>query len=184
MTVNLTTEQLNEIAFRNLVKEIHLIRCSSIRIFITRAVLAAPGRYWIKPSGNHPGHHPDDEHGDWGNLIHVKRVIVIAEMLTEAENLDSIHSDILYAGLIIHDLGKYGVDGTSDHMDSEHPLKVHYIVRNIEPCSRLAEVLEVAQTHMGRWGTRKPDTVCEKLGHYADYIASRSAIHIPVELDV
>ena len=177
-------EQINEIAVQNLTNEIGLIDDRWIRIFVSRAVRAAPGKYWKKPAGNHPGHHPDDEQGDWGNLIHVKRVIVIASLLAEAENFQNMYKDILYAGLIIHDLGKYGVDGLNESIVKEHPLLVRVIVKNLEPCPLLGLILGVAEAHMGRWGKTWPGTQNERLGHYADYIACQCFIHIPVELDV
>ncbi len=184
MPKELTTEQINEIALRNLTRELKLIRHPPIRTFVTEAIKVAPGRYWIRPSGNHPGHHPDDEHGDWGNLIHVKRVIIIAEILAGSEDLIPRCKDPLYAGLIIHDLGKYGIDGTDESISRNHPLLVHVVVRRIDQCPSFPLILGVAEAHMGRWGIHKPTCREEEVGHLADYIASRCTIHIPVELDV
>lgn len=175
---------INAIAARNLVGEITMIKNTETRIFVHSAILKAPNQYWIRPSGNHPGHHPNDEHGDWGNLIHVKRTIVIAVMLAESENFGQIYKNTVYAGLIIHDLGKYGPSGLDETIGKGHPLLVRGILKDISPCPLLELIFRIAETHMGRWGETQPRTAREKVGHCADYIASRANIHIPVELQV
>ncbi len=180
----MNTKQINEVAALNLDGEIMSIENLGIRTFTGAAVCAAPGKYWMRPSGNHPGHHPDDEHGDWGNLIHVKRVLVVARLFSEVENLKPLPQDILFSGLIIHDLGKYGVDGLNRATDGYHPFQARYIVQSIKPCVRLNLILDVAEGHMGRWGLTPTKSKVMKLGHYADYIASRANIHIPVKITV
>ena len=178
------TKKINEIAAHNLLTEISMISARRIQSFVHEAIRAAPPYYWIRPSGNHPGRHPDDEHGSWGNLIHVKRVIVIATLFIEAEDLDPMYRDIIYSGLIIHDLGKYDVNGLSDTTVGGHPLLVQEVLKNVEPCPLMGLILRVAETHMGRWGEKRPDAMFEKLASYADYIASRANIHIPIELKI
>lgn len=178
----LTHEQINQMARNALAPELNTINDRWIRIFTSRAILAAPGRYWIRPSGNAPGHHPDDEHGDWGNLIHVKRGIVVGRILLETRDYDVVYSDILTSGLTIHDLGKYNVDGKSASTVPNHPMLVREVLKDIEPCPLIAHILGIAETHMGKWGSAKPDDHLETLGHLADYIASRTTVHIPVEL--
>lgn len=180
----MTAPEINGVALNNLHDEIELIVDEDTRLFTSRAVLAAPGKYWIRPSATHEGHHPDDEHGTWGNLIHVKRVIIIAQMFAEASNAPQYQKDFLYGGSIIHDIGKYGIDGDSDKIVDNHPDAVRLICKNIEPCRASSNIFRVAETHMGKWGVTPVKNELEQLGHYSDYIASRTEIHIPITLEV
>ena len=172
-------------ALDNLLTELELIKNLEIRDFTKAAILCAPGLYWYKPSAFYKGHHPDDELGEWGNLIHVKRTIVIGRIFAEIENLDSITCDTLYSGMTIHDLGKYDVLGDCERIVKHHPDLVSAIVLGLPQLPQwelLRPILLVATTHMGRWGNVKPNTLLEKLGHYCDCIAARVSVSIPITL--
>lgn len=92
-------------------EEFNLITNPLMRTWIDECIFYSPANYWIKPSGFYDGHHPKDEHSEWGNLIHVKRTIKIAAILADIENLSNHEHNILIAALLIHDIGKYGLDG-------------------------------------------------------------------------
>jgi hypothetical protein len=184
MDKDMTTAEINGIALHNLHDEVELIENGNTRLFTSKAILAAPERYWIRPSSSTGHHHPVDERGDWGNLIHVKRVIVVAQMFVEAVILLQSHKDALYSGLTIHDIGKYGIDGSSEHTANNHPYFVRDICKKIKPQPRLHGVYSIAEHHMGRWGMYPPSGTLEEIGHYSDYIASRTEINIPIHLEV
>ena len=174
----------NNYALYNLQEEVALISDVKTRGFAVECIFNAPGLYWYRPSAFFKSHHPDDELGEWGNLIHVKRVLVMAKMMVEIEDLSVIDRDTLYPALIIHDIGKYGVDGEEERIRKDHAeiaaaILEKYVGTNIEP---IKPIIEIVRRHMGRWAEVKPVTVLEKLGHYCDCIASRVNINIPVVL--
>lgn len=156
----------------------------AIRQFVNDCIFSyAPSIYWSKPSAFHKGHHPMDEHSQWGNFKHVKRTIIIASMLSEAEQLSQHENDLLIAALIIHDIGKYGVDGKMKQIQKNHMELVRQMIPKDKRSKDIEEIISIAETHAGQWGLIKPKTKLQKLCHYADYIASRNNISIPMHIE-
>ena len=179
-----TQQDSNNYALDNLLIELSLIKDLSVRNFTTSVILKTPGLFWYRPSAYFKGHHPSDEYSEWGNLLHIKRTLVIAKEFTGIEDLDTSSSDILYSGLLVHDIGKYGPDGLEERIQ----LKTHahiavVLIKDMGYTdSFVPTILGVVLTHMGRWGDFKPSTPLEKLGSYCDCIASRANINIPIKL--
>ena len=179
-----TQQDSNNYALDNLLTELSLIKDLSTRNFTTSVILKTPGLFWYRPSAYFKGHHPSDEYSEWGNLLHIKRTLVIAKEFTGIEDLDTSSSDILYSGLLVHDIGKYGPDGLEERIQ----LKTHahiavVLIKDMGYTdSFVPTILGVVLTHMGRWGDFKPSTPLEKLGSYCDCIASRANINIPIKL--
>ena len=182
--MSVTQIESNNFALDNLLDELSLIKDLGIRNFTTNMILHAPGLFWYRPSAFFKNRHPEDELKEWGNLIHTKRGIVIAQIFVSMEDLSSIDSDMLYSGLLLHDIGKYGVDGLEERIQ----LKTHahiavVLIKDMGYTdSFVPTILGVVLTHMGRWGDFKPSTPLEKLGSYCDCIASRANINIPIKL--
>jgi 23S rRNA maturation-related 3'-5' exoribonuclease YhaM len=182
----LTQADSNNYALDNLLVELSLIKDLSIRNFTTSVILKTPGLFWYRPSAYFRGHHPDDEYKEWGNLLHVKRVLVIAREFAGIEDLGTASSDTLYSGLLVHDIGKYGPDGLEERIQlkTHAEIAVNFILAHLESEATPAQeqILGIVMSHMGRWGDFKPSTPLEKLGSYCDCIASRANINIPVKL--
>ena len=181
-----TQQDSNNYALDNLLTELSLIKDLSIRNFTTSIILKTPGTFWYRPSAYFKGHHPDDELHEWGNLLHIKRTLVIAKEFVGIEDLDMSSSDILYSGLLMHDIGKYGSDGLEERIQlkTHAEIAVNFILAHLESEATLAQeqILGIVISHMGRWGSVKPSTPLEKLGSYCDCIASRANINIPIKL--
>lgn len=173
---------ISNFVFNNLQSELNLIKDLTIKTFATACIDTLP-KYWRKPSAYHEGHHPKDELVEWGNLKHVKRVIKIAIMLSEIENLSTHENDLLIAATLIHDIGKYGIDGNADKILTNHPMLVSQMVNkyNFDDATS-NDVLTIVESHMGRWGIPRPSTLLQWICHYADYIASRDSIIIPITI--
>jgi len=177
----ITRTESNNYALTNLLDELSLIKDLETRNFTTQVILNTPGLFWYRASAFYKGHHPDDELGDWGDLLHVKRVVLIGRAFAASENLGNDESSTFFSGLILHDIGKYGVDGEQERIQRDHPdLGVEIINRRMQYTYLGVEA--IIRTHMGRWGKVKPTTTLEKLGHYCDCIASRADITIPITL--
>jgi len=170
-------------------EEFNLITNPLMRTWIDECIFYSPANYWIKPSGFYDGHHPKDEHSEWGNLIHVKRTIKIAAILADIENLSNHEHNILIAALLIHDIGKYGLDGKNPKIIKEHPLIVREMISNFHLTTNLDktivdDILSLVETHMGRWHNPRPSTLLQWVCHYADCIASQPDLVIPVSLGI
>lgn len=177
-------QESNNYALDNLLTELQLIKDVFLRNFATTVILHAPGVYWYRPSAFYKGHHPDDELGIWGNLIHVKRCVAIARIFVSMEDLPFTESDVLYSALIVHDIGKYGLNGLEERIQKTHPEIGAQILQTFvsEPNSVIELIVQLVRAHMGRWGVIKPATQLEKLVSYCDCIASRSNINVLVTL--
>jgi hypothetical protein len=169
----------NNTALDNLVGELQLIHDLTLRNFITRCILTVPGTYWYRPSAYF--HHASDELHEWGSLIHTKRTIVVATIFVNIENLDSLSSDALYSALILHDVGKYGVDGKTERIRTDHAELITQIYPELRD-DLYKPIASIVKSHMGRWGLSKPITQLEHLGHYSDCIASRTSLNISIKL--
>jgi len=164
----------------NLMGEISLIANPTIKEWVCQCLFHSPPEFWIKPSAYHEGHHPKDELGKWGNLKHVKRVVKIAVMLAEIENLSTHNKDLLISACLIHDIGKYGTDGSSEKIQRNHPTLVRQMAKDTLDGQDKNAILTIAESHMGRWYNPRPETLLQWMCHYADYIASRDTIIIPI----
>ena len=181
-----TQQESNNYALDNLLGELALIKDLDIRNFTTHIILCAPGTFWYRPSAFFKGHHPDDEICAWGNLTHVKRVLVIAKEFSGIEDLSTQESDMLYSALVLHDIGKYGPDGLEERIQlkTHAEIAVNFILARLDADATEVQetILGIIMTHMGRRGSVKPTTQHEKVGSYCDCIASRVSVHIPIKL--
>jgi hypothetical protein len=173
---------VNEIALSNLTTELERISNLELREYVKTCIKQTPGLFWKKPSAFYIGHHPQDEIADWGNLRHVKRVVSIAMILRDIENLPDNDSNILIASCILHDIGKYGIDGLAPKIQSNHPQLATHIIPQGHVYRN--DIIKTIEAHMGRWGKVLPSNTIEKLCHYADCIASRTSLNIPINISV
>lgn len=165
---------------KRLANEIDMIQEPETKDFTIAAIKLSPVKYWHRPSAQTPGHHPDDEHAEWGNLLHVKRTVRIVFDLAETAGTPPIIRDLLISGMLIHDIGKYGINGDNEKIGPEHPFLVKYMITSLHDFELFDEVIGIVESHMGRWGDRPPQTGLEILGHCADYLASRRYMNIEV----
>lgn len=166
--------------------ELELVANPLIRSWVESCLFYSPAAYWERPSAFYKGHHPDDELGQWGNVLHVKRTIKVARTLSDSENLSAQDASFLVAALLIHDIGKYGFDGGSPKILKEHPSLVRDMIK-LYPLPAVDggdddAVLSLVETHMGRWGQHPPETLLQRLCHYSDCLASNPDFVVPVSL--
>ncbi|MHA1288445.1 MAG: hypothetical protein ACTSPB_13660 [Candidatus Thorarchaeota archaeon] len=134
-----------------------------------------PDYFWVNPSSSSGKYHPSDERGKYGLVLHTCRVTKITHELCIAAEIGSGRNDLIVAA-IFHDSFKYGVQG------GYHTQKDHCIVPG-EQLRINDRITELIRTHDGHWVL--PDEWAnadehQKLLHYADYIASRSFVHIRI----
>ena len=132
-------------------REIQFIRDEDIRKFTLNMIEITPENSWRLPSSR--DHHLRDECGEWGNLIHTLRVVVICDWLSDILNLTPIERDILKSAAILHDSCKHGVNAEAAWIYREHPQLVRLLVdQSGAACSQKEAILSIIESHMGRWG--------------------------------
>ena len=127
------------------------ISSNEIRHFTEQLLAAFPSVFWTaKASRNH---HPPDERGTTGNLIHTVRVVKLVRILAEICKTGQLGVDILTSAASLHDGGRYNLDGTAGYTVEEHP---HLIRKLAEAkgitCMYSDAILTLIENHMGIWG--------------------------------
>lgn len=156
------------------------LRNAVIRTFMK----GCPDYFWERPSSSSGKYHSVDERGQYGNLLHTKRVFAeycnISESWVEADWITPYKKECGKAAALVHDMMKYGWPSAgNDHTVNNHDLIAADVARHIgempEPVVRLVEV------HMGPWGEGPdPETPAERLFHTADKSAARESNDIGI----
>ena len=168
-----------------------------IRLFVAKALKEAPKYFWTSSSSSSGKHHPTDEHGEGGLVLHTVRVFNVAEtMLNAFEGYKqthssskhqpglftywevgevSVNSDVVRAGTILHDLYRYGQkDKPEDRTIKNHAEIAGEVLSNMsEHFTKKAMIIWCVERHMGRWGQVLPNSPDEWIVHLADTIATK-----------
>ena len=205
MSKTILDELLNEdIFFKNnkeenlilkdLIEEINLISSTNIKSFV-RSVLLKATDFWKIPSSFSGKYHPIDEHGIGGNVLHTKRVVRIAKIISDSYILDQQERDLIYSASILHDVTKgKRKDNSEDCVyDPFHPYTLDKFVSwCIEEDKKytsegssttlyldedtIQSILRLVRCHLGPWSPipeTMPSTHAEMIVHLADNIASK-----------
>jgi len=185
---------------KDLLDEINIIKDDDIKSFV-RSVLVKSASFWEIPSSFSGKYHPPDEHGVGGNMLHTKRVVRVASVMSSSYVLSDEEKDLVIAACLLHDITK-GIKSGEDesfHYDPMHPYTAQsFIERCIgndkeygddSSSSTLFVQEEVVQTimrlircHLGPWSPvpeTYPITYLDYIVHLADNIASK--LHIFIE---
>lgn len=162
--------------------ELDLITNDRIRAFAAKGLDVAPAYLTTIPSSTR-AHHPRDERGEGGRVLHLKRVALLTFLMAEPLRWDDHHRDLMVAAALLHDV----VCNGPSHEPTERAWKEHdqhamdYLLNHgmkgmIDVADRLV-IEEAIRGHMGRWASNphfepKPGTPGHYL-HLIDYIASR-----------
>lgn len=177
-----------------LLDEINLIKDENIKSFV-RAVLFNSEDFWKIPASFSGKHHPPDERGHAGNVIHTKRVVRVAQVLSDSYSLSSEDKDIVYAACLIHDITK-GVKFNEEgdlRYDPMHPYTVGHFVKGCQEYDKkyatesqsstlfvseetVQSILRLVRCHLGPWSPvpeTTPITYLDMIVHMADNVASK-----------
>lgn len=171
---------------QRLTPEIDLIQNPDIKAFVQAALNLAPAYFWTITSSTSGKHHPPDERGPGGRVLHVKRVARLCAELARTFDLSHEQSDCLIAAALIHDIV---VNGTED-MPTDHNWKQHDIgirdqlhgVAVMLTIGHWTAIIATCAAHMGRWASDphlqpEPGSLGYLL-HIADVVASRSWVTV------
>lgn len=176
-----------------LLEEIDLIVDESIKSF-TRSVLLRAGPFWEIPASFSGKHHPPDERGTGGNVLHTKRVVRTVGLICQSYNCTDIEKDILTSAALLHDLTKgILIDGLDEtRYDPMHPYTVDRFVNFIRQDDEtyatenqsstlyikdelVNQIMKCIRFHLGPWSPvpeTRPLYPMEMILHIADYCAS------------
>ena len=183
-----------------LLEEIALIDDEGIKSFV-RSLLLKASTFWEIPSSFSGRYHPPDEHGPGGNVLHTKRVIRVAEIISDSYALSIEERDLIIAACLLHDITK-GIPSEESgmfHYDPMHPYTVNKFVAD---CIRhdkeyandshsstlfiseenVQSILRLVRCHLGPWSPvpeTYPITYMDYIVHLADNIASK--VHVVIE---
>ena len=140
-----------------------------------------------KPASSSGKHHNPKDNAIGGLVWHTRTISRVAATLIEAMGGGPQYDHIRIAA-IIHDLGKYGRDGTSSHTVFEHPILGGEMFREFTSKKRLdtktrglfADVVRLVERHHGRYVSSKysktvlpkAERVDELLLHFADMVSA------------
>ena len=174
--------------------EVNMIKDENIKSFV-RSILYRCDDFWTIPSSFSGKYHPADEHGVGGNVVHTKRVVRAASVLSDSYSLSEDDRDIVYAACILHDITK-GVripNSDSCKYDPMHPYTVGQLVKKFQEEDKkyatenqsstlflseeaVQSILRLVRCHLGPWSPvpeTTPITYLDMIVHMADNIASK-----------
>jgi hypothetical protein len=189
--VNLSEEENNVLS--PLLEEISLIEDDGLKSFV-RSVLFRADSFWVVPSSFSGKYHPPDEHNQGGNVLHTKRTVRAAKILSESHSLSAEEKDLVVAACLLHDLtkGKVEKDGSFSY-DKMHPYTVGDFVKFCQEDDKkyasdissstlyvseedVQTLLRLIRCHLGPWSPvpeTVPITYLDMIVHLADNIASK-----------
>ncbi len=173
----------SERGLNQLSEECQLIGNDSVRELVEAILRDAPVDFWERPSSRSGEHHPPDESGPGGAILHTKRCVRMVAHLSRAFDLGPTDTDVLIAAMLVHDIG---VSTCTDDREGDylrHPLRVREMTRALSGQPHYDAVMSVVEAHMGRWGPAEKwqhPSLLQKLGHLADFIASRRDVVVQV----
>jgi len=176
-------EELGPEYFDDLVEE---IKDEGLRKVTQDVVAMLPKWFWIEPASMSGRYHPPDSNGRGGNARHSKKVAIIARDLGRTHDLDP---DILIVAGLLHDCAKRGVEDEAEPGNNGPSFKDHGRIgaewllelfpevtadkyNSPEDYRKWDLICSCVETHMGKWGPRRPRTNYQRVIHYSDMFAS------------
>lgn len=183
-----------DIDITELETEIELISDPNIKKCVRYLLKHAPA-FWKAPACRTEGLHPPDEEKPGGLVLHTKRVVRVAVLLSmSVEGESQVDFDCLIAAAILHDISKYMLEEETEEylIDAMHPYTVDRYVDWARTQSlaylnsdddnaididteALSLILRLIRCSHGIWSPIPetiPVTALEKALHEADLIAS------------
>lgn len=168
-------------------KELSLIKNKNIKKLTKEIIENADDWFFLEPASSSGKYHPEFALQVGGLVMHTKAVVYFLKELLRSElyPIDAYHQDMLILAAIAHDIKKYGENSNTGHTVKNHPELASAYVENINNEKKILKenidieyIKRCINTHMGIWGSIKPESEDEKLLHIADLLASRREIDI------
>ena len=168
--------------------EIGLINDPDIQDWTLRTLQKVPEYFWYAPTSMTGKYHPVCSNGRAGLIIHVKRVVYLANKICHAWGIFAQERDIVLASCILHDIMK-SPPGSSYAEHENHPINAKNCFAESKS-SFVEDINTCIEVHMGRWSVKqvaKPIeeyTLLELAVYTADYLSSLKDLDTPRDKDV
>ncbi len=173
-------------------KEVELIQDEKLRNWVRETLKQTPDYFFKAPASSTGKYHPACTNKERGLLVHVQRVVYMANRLCSGLGLTGDYRDIVIASAILHDIAK--MSSYSNFTDYEnHPLNAEKFFAKTLPMDGLDRKIEIIKEcvkhHMGLWSpkaTKKPLDKYNRLElvvYISDYFATTKEITTPVDVD-
>ena len=175
-------------------EEMEMITDINIKSFVKSILLRAEG-FWKIPSSFSGKYHPPDEHNEGGNVLHTKRVLRAAKVISDSYSLSTEERDLVYAACLLHDVTKGVLDKDKGyfHYDPMHPYTVGKFVEKCQQYDKkyagesqsstlfiteetVQSILRLVRCHLGPWSPvpeTVPITYLDIIVHLSDNLASK-----------
>jgi len=177
--------------------EVNMIRDTEVKDLTKFILKTIPKRTWtMRTSKNH---HPEDERGYCGNIIHTLRVIKLSNLLLLEVDPEPWQRDVTISQASLHDCKKFGPDCEMNWMHPEHAKLAADEIRGAsflfpEMSKSSKDMVEIIATsvenHMSKW--QKPPVYVPKIGSpldlsfilvLADFISAQDWITVDLGVD-
>lgn len=176
-------------------EQLALISDFSIREFTRLCIMSAPDYFFSDcPASSSGKHHPIDELGWDGCIIHTKKVFVVGYTLARGLGIEE-DRDAILASCLIHDLVKQGFKKTGFTVKN-HPKLAADLVAEVQDNTQMLDIkayetiYNSVLLHYGPWSTKavkKPMTeysLSELCVYMSDYVASKKFVKVTYKGDV
>jgi hypothetical protein len=163
-------------SINDLMPYINEIEDGGIRQWTQIAIENCPYDFWTVPASSTGKHHPKIERDIGGTVIHTIRAFKVLKVLidAEADKLTIVEQSMLLSAILLHDIcrgaGKLHADEVEIYYEGKLGRK--FIIQ-------YPRIMDMISRHMGRWGTKRPETQLESLIHYADNVAAKLHLLFP-----
>jgi hypothetical protein len=164
-----------------LMAEVALIQDPTYYKIAFMALVGLPIANLVKKASKN--HHPPDERGYGGNLLHTLRTVKVSRALLASYEVSQLEVDLIQTCALVHDFCRYGVDGSADYTLANHGPLVRVYLRSLGLIGpKVEEICKIVDTHMGRWS---PTPYIPKLNkqdflHTVDMVVSQDTIIVEV----
>lgn len=176
-----------------LLEEIESISSEALRRFLRDAMERFPKYFWTVPASV-SGYHPPDEREEGGLVLHVRRLIKLADDMAYMHALNRWETDVLKSAAVLHDSFTRGIPpNEKTASDPLHPVFPEVMFPYNGDVDRFLpgeagkrlydEIMECVSSHSGRFSplkalisTRKLPSIFQTM----DFLGSRPHIIVKV----
>ncbi len=169
----MNTEELKQTLYAK-VEEINDL---DIRRFTKQALDNTSEWFWVSPCSGTRKHHPPENQVEGGIIIHTLKCIPVAKDLCYYFNLNPEDTNIVVAGVILHDIKKFG-EPWGQSSDKEHGrIGAEYLERFELKELAKTEIKNCVRYHMGRFEKQDKNLTSFSMKEYVvqvtDFFCSR-----------